>query len=385
LSRSAALWVQAFILVTFMAASSAPTPLYSLYRESWGFSAITLTVVFGVYALSLLLALLVVGSISDHVGRRPVIIGALVLNIAAMMLFVAANDVSMLIAARLLQGLATGTATSALAAGLMDADRIRSPLINSISPMIGLAFGALGASILMQFAPAPLHLVYVVLIVLMVLQTIAACFLPDMSERRLGVWAAMRPTVTVPAQAWRVLLLTAPLAVAGWALGGFYFSLGPTLAVQVTGSHAPVIGGLMIFTLTMVAATAVFLLRAWPPQRMLKLGAVTLMLGVATTLAGVHANSVPLLFIGTGISGIGFGVGFLGSLRTLMPVALPQERAGLMAAFYIMSYLALSIPAMLAGVMTHAFGLGAAASYYGWALIALAALALAGQMVQRNA
>jgi hypothetical protein len=267
----------------------------------------------------------------------------------------------------------------------MDADRIRSPLINSISPMIGLAFGALGASILMQFAPAPLHLVYVVLIVLMVLQTIAACFLPDMSERRLGVWAAMRPTVTVPAQAWRVLLLTAPLAVAGWALGGFYFSLGPTLAVQVTGSHAPVIGGLMIFTLTMVAATAVFLLRAWPPQRMLKLGAVTLMLGVATTLAGVHANSVPLLFIGTGISGIGFGVGFLGSLRTLMPVALPQERAGLMAAFYIMSYLALSIPAMLAGVMTHAFGLGAAASYYGWALIALAALALAGQMVQRNA
>src|SRR5690606_27776185 len=122
LSRPAALWVQAFILITFMAASSAPTPLYSLYRESWGFSAITLTVVFGVYALSLLLALLVVGSMSDHVGRRPVIIGALVLNIAAMMLFVAANDVSMLIAARLLQGLATGTATSALAAGLMDAD-----------------------------------------------------------------------------------------------------------------------------------------------------------------------------------------------------------------------------------------------------------------------
>jgi len=385
LSRPAALWVQAFILITFMAASSAPTPLYSLYRENWGFSAITLTVVFGVYALSLLLALLVVGSISDHVGRRPVIIGALLLNIAAMVLFVTANDVSMLIAARLLQGLATGTATSALAAGLMDADRLRSPLINSISPMIGLAFGALGASVLMQFAPAPLHLVYVFLIVLMVLQTVVACFLPDMAERRPGVWAAMRPTVTVPGQAWRVLLLIAPLDVAGWALGGFYFSLGPTLAVQVTGNHAPVIGGLMIFTLTIVAAVSVFLLRAWPPQRMLKLGAVTLMLGVATTLAGVHASSVLLLFVGTGISGIGFGVGFLGSLRTLLPVALPQERAGLMAAFYIMSYLALSIPAMLAGVMTHAFGLGAAASYYGWALIALAALALAGQMVQRKA
>src|SRR3546814_16712313 len=117
---------------------------------------ISLTVRCGVYSISLPLALVVLGSSSDHIGRRPVIVGALLLNVIAMVLFLMAQTVSMLIAARLLQGLATGAATSALAAGLMDSDRRRSPLLNSVAPMIALAVGALGTSILMQFAPAPI-------------------------------------------------------------------------------------------------------------------------------------------------------------------------------------------------------------------------------------
>ena len=105
--RETALQLQSLILIMFMAASSAPTPLYSIYRESWGFSAVTLTAIFGVYAISLLLALLIFGSISDHIGRRPVIIGALLLNAVSMVVFMTATAVPALIAARLLQGLAT--------------------------------------------------------------------------------------------------------------------------------------------------------------------------------------------------------------------------------------------------------------------------------------
>ncbi len=378
LGRQAAFWLHALILVTFMAASSAPTPLYSLYRESWGFSATTLTIVFGVYAISLLLALLVLGSVSDHIGRRPVVAGALLLNILAMVLFLLADTVATLIIARVLQGLATGAATSALAAGLMDSDRQRSPLINSVSPMAGLALGALGTSVLVQFAPAPMRLVFVLLIAIMVIEAIVACFLPDLAGKRPGVRAAMRPTVSVPRHAWRVLILIAPLDVASWALGGFYFSLGPTLAAQVTGQHAPVIGGLMVFTLTMVAALAVLLLRGWVPGRMLAAGAMSLMTGVAITLGGVYGSSAWLFFLGTAVAGMGFGIGFLGALRTLLPVAQAHERAGLMAAFYIMSYLAFCIPAILAGIATSALGLGTAVTYYGGALIALSAMALIG-------
>lgn len=378
MSRPSALWLQALILITFMAASSAPTPLYSIYRENWGFSAITLTVVFGVYAISLLLALLTLGSVSDHIGRQPVIAGALLLNAISMVVFMTATAVPLLIVARLLQGLATGAATSALTAGLMDLDHQRSPLINSVAPMIGLALGALGTSILVQFAPAPMQLTFFVLAVVLVIQAIAACFLPETAGKRPGVLAAMLPTITVPRHAWRVLWMIAPIDIAAWALGGFYFSLGPTLIGHVTGIHAPVVGGMLICALTVSAAVAVLVVRSWPAQRMLISGAMALMLGVATTLGGVYDGAASLFFFGTALAGVGFGLGFLGSLRTLLPVAQPHERAGLMAAFYILSYLAFSLPAILAGVLTNALGLTAASYYYGAALIVLAAAALIG-------
>lgn len=378
MGRPAALWLQALALLTFMAASSAPTPLYSIYREHWGFSASILTIIFGVYAIFLLLALLVLGSVSDHIGRRPVIAGALALDAVSMVVFMTASAVPMLVAARIVQGVATGAATSALTAGLMDLDSRRSPMINSVAPMIGLAVGAFGASILVQFAPAPMQLVYVVLLVVLVLQALAACFMPETAVRRPGVLAAMLPTVAVPRHAWRVLLLIAPMDVAGWALGGFYFSLGPTLIAQVTGVHDPVVGGVMVAILTLTAAAVVVVLRAWTPQRMLVVGASSLALGVAITLGGVHGSAMWLFFLGTALSGLGFGLGFLGALRTLLPVAQPHERAGLMAAFYIMNYLAFCLPAVLAGVVTNVIGLAAASDYYGAALIVLALMALAG-------
>src|SRR5690606_833536 len=114
ISHPGALRLQTLILLAFLAASSAPTPLYSVYRDAWGFSAITLTVIFGVYAIALLLALLVLGSLSDHIGRRPVIIGALLIEAVAMVAFMAATSVPLLILARLIQGVATGAATSVL-------------------------------------------------------------------------------------------------------------------------------------------------------------------------------------------------------------------------------------------------------------------------------
>ncbi|MDN5874698.1 MAG: hypothetical protein L0H29_10005, partial [Sinobacteraceae bacterium] len=236
--------------------------------------------------------------------------------------------------------------------------------------------GALGTSILVQFAPAPMRLVFIVLIAIMIIEAIAAGFLLDSAGKRRGLWAAMHPKISVPRHAWRVLWLIAPLDVAGWALGGFYFSLGPTLAMQVTGQHAPVVGGLMVFTLTITAAMAVLLLRSWQPDRMLAFGAFTLMSGIAITLGGVYDSSALLFFSGTAVAGVGFGIGFLGALRTLLPVAQPHERAGLMAAFYIMSYLAFCVPAILAGVATSSAGLNTAVGYYGGTLIVLAAIAL---------
>src|SRR5262245_7675013 len=155
LGHGHALWLKGSILVSFLAASSAPSPLYGLYRETWGFSALTLTLVFSSYAFAMLAALLVFGALSDYRGRREVVIGALVLEFAAVVLFWQAESVNWLFAARILQGVATGIATSALSAALLDLHRERGGLVNSVAPMVGLAIGALGTSALVQFAPAP--------------------------------------------------------------------------------------------------------------------------------------------------------------------------------------------------------------------------------------
>src|SRR5262249_31284555 len=165
MSDGQGLWLLASLIITFLGASSAPSPLYAIYREAWGFSALTLTLVFAIYAFALLGGLLVFGALSDHRGRRPVMLGALALQLGAMLLFRNAESVGWLFAARALQGFATGVVTSAISAGLLDFHRERGALINSVAPMLGTAAGALGASALVQFASSPANLVFDVLLV----------------------------------------------------------------------------------------------------------------------------------------------------------------------------------------------------------------------------
>ncbi|MES2183742.1 MAG: MFS transporter [Pseudomonadota bacterium] len=374
----AALALYAVTAATFFGASSAPTPLYRMYQQLWGFSSGTLTLVFGVYALSLLVALLTTGALSDHLGRRKVILGALVLEALSMPLFAHADGVPMLIAARVLQGFATGIASSALAAAIMDCDRARGTLVNSAAPILGMAVGALGTSMLVQYAPAPLHLAYYVFFGLFVLEALGVFALPDTIAPRPGALASLRPTVRVPAVARSALLRVAPVTIAVWALGGFYLSLGPTLARAVTGSDAITTGGWVVFTLTTSAAVTVLLLRAWTGPRLLRLGAAGLVTGLLTTLAGVHTGHPTLFFLGTLLAGVGFGSAFQGALRTLLPLAAAHERAGLVAAFYVLSYLAFCLPALVAGLLVHAVGLRPTVDAYALALVLLAATALAG-------
>ena len=150
LPAGAAFALQVSVVVFFLAASAAPTPLYALYQARWGFSPITTTVVFGIYAVAVLAALLTVGSLSDHVGRRPVLLAALAGQAAAMVVFATASGVPELMAARVIQGLATGAAAGGVGAGLLDLHRTRGTLANAVAPITGTATGSLGAGLLVQ-------------------------------------------------------------------------------------------------------------------------------------------------------------------------------------------------------------------------------------------
>ena len=384
MSRTAALWLNASMLVTFLAASTAPSPLYALYREAWGFSALTHTLVFGSYAFALLGALLVFGSLSDHRGRREVVIGALVVEFASLLVFRNAVSVEWLFVARLLQGAATGVATAALSAGMLDVDRERGSLLNSVSPLVGMGIGALGAGALAEFAPAPTQRVFDVLMIVLALQTLAAFWMPETVSRRPGAFASMRPQLAVPSRVWPTLWRVLPVNTALWALGGFYSSLGPSLARVVTGVHSSTLGGGVVSALVLSGAVAVMFMRTRAARVALAAGTVALVVGVGVTLSGVQTHSTALFFLGSVIAGLGFGAGFNGSLRTLVPLAEAHERAGLLSTYYVLSYVAFAVPAIAAGVLVGHVGLQAASLMYGALLVVLALLALA-MMARRRA
>ena len=253
LSRPAAFWSVAVLLVLVLAASGVPSPLYRVYAEEFGFSSGVITVVFAVYAFALLAALLVVGGLSDHVGRRPVLAVALVLEAAAMGLFLAADGVGWLLAARVVQGLATGAMTGAFGAALLDLQRPEKPLgplVNSASPGFGLSAGAVGAGIAVQFVPSPTEWVFGVLTLVFVVAAAAVWLgLPESSPRRPGAWASLRPSMHVPRANRRAFVVVLPCLAATWALGGLYASLGPSLVAGVYGVENHVVGSLLILAL----------------------------------------------------------------------------------------------------------------------------------------
>jgi hypothetical protein len=372
----------AITLLTFLAASSAPTPLYHLYQQHLDFSAGMLTLIFGVYALSLLAALLTVGSLSDYLGRKPVIFAALILEMLAMLLFINESSVAWLIVARTLQGFATGMATAVLGAALLDTDHEQGPLINSLAPLLGMACGAMGCSLLVEFAPFPTQLIYWVLFGAMLLQALLVLRLPETVSPIAGALASLWPTLHVPAQARRALWIALPVDIAVWAMGGFYLSLAPSLVRAATGSTSNLIGGALVAVLTVSGALMIYGLRHRAADKVLRLGAMLLALGVALILGAVHTASLPLFFVATLIAGSGFGAGFLGAVRSVVPLAQPHERAGLMSAFYVLSYLAFCIPSLLAGTLTRTFGLIATTDGYGASLIVLALSALMALLLQ---
>ncbi|WP_053145967.1 MFS transporter [Pseudomonas sp. P97.38] len=381
-STGASLLFLAITLLSFLAASSAPTPLYHLYQEHLQFSPATLTLIFGVYAFSLLTALLTVGSLSDYLGRKPVIFVSLLFNMLAMLLFIFADSVAWLIGARVIQGFATGMATSVLGAALLDFDRRQGPLITSVAPLLGMAFGALGCGLLAEFAPWPLQLTYWILLGMFLFQAIYLWRLSESVSAQPGAWRSLRPTLHVPVQARRALWLVLPLDLAAWAVGGFYLSLAPSLVRAATGSTSNLVGGALVAVLTLSGALSIYTLRNQQAGKMLRLAASLLVLGLALVLVAVHGASLPLFFVGTLVTGSGFGAGFLGALRSIMPQALPHERAGLMSAFYVLSYLAFSLPSLLAGNLTRVFGLIPTTDGYGVVLIVLSVAALLGLVRQ---
>lgn len=372
-------WIVAAVLGFTLTAASAPTPLYGVYAADWGFSSITLTVVFAIYAAALLGALLAFGTLSDAIGRKPVVLAALGLQTVSLLCFIAATGVAWLLAARVAQGLATGLVSAAVSAALLDLQPRSRPglgaFLNALMSTAGLGAGALGAGALVQYAPHPERVVYIVLLVLAAILAATVSVLVDETvagRRRPRLWSRIAvPEAVRPAFAAAVPCLAATLA-----LGGLYLSLGPSLAGELSHSRNHLLGGGVPAMLCGTGALAIAALRTRSPRQCMVIGCVSLALGSALTVAALTTENSGLFYASTVIAGVGFGVGYLGSFRSLVSLAAPEHRGALVAAIDIVLYTAFSVPVVVAGVVAAHVGLRDTAIGFCSVLAVLAATAL---------
>jgi MFS family permease len=365
------------------AASGAPSPLYPVYQAQFGFSEVTLTAVFAAYVFALMLSLLTVGRLSDYVGRRVVLAGALLVDAAAMALFVGANGVGWLICARLVQGFATGAAFGAAGAYLFDlqpSDGSRlGALVNTAAPTFGIGLGAIVTGVLVQYAPHPTRLIFVVLVLLFVALVFSTALLPETVPRVPGAVASLRPEIAVPTRARRAFAAAIPTMVSTWALNGLILSVGASLLATVFGQTNHAVIGLVIGLFTASAAAASVVDRNLSPADMTRLGSTVIAVGVVLFVLALAWRSIALFVVASIVAGGGFGTGYLGSIRSVSQLAEPHERAALLSAVYVVSYLAFSVPALVAGLAATHIGLRNTSFVYGGfvALIAFSTLAFA--------
>ncbi|HEX8869189.1 MAG TPA: MFS transporter, partial [Lentzea sp.] len=369
-------------MVAILVAAGAPTPLWPIYQHDWGFPSWLLTLAFGVYALALLVAILVIGSLSDHIGRRPLMIGALGLELVSMLVFLFAPGIGWLIVARVIQGVATGAASSSLSAAVVElAPEKRKKLgamMTSTAPLAGLGIGALFAGVLAEFASGPAFAVWLVLVVVMAAGTIFTLVTTETVSRNPGALASLKPQVALPVQVRGLFASALPGIVSSFFFMTLFLGLVPVVLVAVFKVHSPVVGSLAAFVAfgagTVLSATT----SAIKSQRLRLAGTSAMTVGAILFVGSIGLHSLTLLWAASLIAGAGIGASFAGTTRGLVPEVAPHERAGIFTAIYLAGYLAMGLSAIIAGVVIGLVGVASTAIGFG---VVTALVALTGVIV----
>lgn len=364
-------------------AAGALTPMLVVYRSTWQFPASLLTVAFAVYALGFLIAALVLGSLSDHVGRRPVLIGALVVQLASNLIFLMAPDVGWVITGRIFQGVASGAATAAFTAALVEyapaGRKNLGPVLGSVGLTGGLALGSLLAGLAIQLTSSASMIVFVVLSVLTVVGGLIVAVAPETIGRSPGALRSLVPRVSVPPAARPELLGAAPVVAAVWMLAGLSGGLAPSMVHTVFRLDSGLLDGLAGFIAPAVSVGVGLAFARVHPRTAITIGIYAAVFGATGIIGGAWAGSLVVMFAGQAVAGIGFGAAFTGALSLIVPLVAGHERAGVVAGIYVVSYLGLGLPVVLAGGLSEDLGVVPTVGWYSSMVVVLSLLSLVAQ------
>jgi MFS family permease len=343
----------------------------------WHFSPLTLTLIYATYAFGVLASLLLVGGVSDDVGRRPVLLVALGGLIGATVLFLVADSAAWLFAARAIQGVSTGAALSAASAALLDLHPRRDPaaagLANGTAATAGIGLGILVSSALVRIGWEPRALPYALLLVLAAIAFAGVYWMPEpVRERSRFRLTIQRPKV--PAVVRPQFVLAGLAVLSSWSIAALFFSLGPQLALHLFHSTNVIVSGIGIVALAGSATLAQLLTARVAPWVAASAGSIALAAGMVTIVLAAAADSSVAYLAGSIVGGAGFGAAFLGGLRALVAAIPPEYRAAVLAAFFVVAYGSLSVPAVLAGVLVTHISLQSTFEIFGSAVAAIALL-----------
>jgi MFS family permease len=375
----------AYAFAAVMLGTTLPTPMYALYAGHMHFAVLTTTVIYATYAGGVLFALLAFGRWSDAVGRRPMLAAGLVAALASAVVFLTADSVPLLLVGRVLSGLSaglfTGTATAAVIEAAPPKWRGKAAAVATVANIGGLGAGPLLAGLLVEYAPSPLHLTFIVHIALVVLAAAAILVVPETSPRTGGIGLQR---LSIPSEVRRVFVIASIAAFAGFAVSGLFTAVAPSFLSQVVGIDNHAVAGFIVCSIFAASALAQLAATGISPERAVALGCAILIVGTAILAVALHFSSLAGLIAAAVVSGIGQGISFSRGLAAVVEKIAPGRRAEVSSTYFVVAYIALSLPVVSEGLAAQDLGLRTAGVGFAIAVGVLAALCLAAILVQER-
>ncbi|OZE29767.1 MFS transporter [Rhodococcus sp. 05-2254-5] len=373
-------WVVAAAFLTAMAFSTVPSPLYPLYQVRDGFSTFMVTIVFAAYAVGVIVSLILAGHVSDWVGRKKVLIAALLLELVAAVMFLSGTALPLLLVARLITGLGVGALTATATAYLHELHSTHRPtasgqrfeMVSTAANIGGLGVGPLVAGFLAQFVAAPLHTPYLVFAVLLVVAIVGVTLTPETVDEPAERPAYHPQRISADHGDRAGYFAAAAAGFASFAVFGVFTSVAPGFVAGTLDHPSRALSGVTVFAVFGTAALAQTLTSRMSSTAKLSLGISAEALGLIALVTGMHTLSLPMFLIGGVVAGIGAGVLFKAAVGAVAAMAAPAQRSEALAGLFLISYLGLGIPAVGIGIAT--LSMSATAAMTGLAALVLVLL-----------
>jgi len=368
--------VAAAFLVT-MIGTTLPTPLYPLYEQRFGFGGFVVTLVFATYAVGVGAALVLLGGLSDRIGRRPVLALGLGFALVSSLVFLIPAEATLFVG-RFLSGVSAGIFTGTATATILDlapADRKpRASLVAAAVNVLGLGLGPVVAGALAEFAPLPLDLSYLVHAAAVLVVAALLWRVPETVASR-GFRIEPLRVGGVPPEVRGTFVRAEIGGFAGFAVLGLFTAVSPTLLGQVLGVTNHLAVGLVVFSMLGSSALGQLLSARVSERVALPAGCAALAVGAVLIGVAVAGGWLALLVVGAVVAGLGQGTSFRAGLGAVGSAAPADVRGAVVATFFLVLYVAISVPVVGVGAASQAVGLVPAGVVFSGLVALLAAVA----------